>query len=67
MKEIKYILGIGVVLSIVDVAALGVLKVVNSTTGEAFYRQVAESLSVIGIIVLAALIIALIVRAFASK
>jgi hypothetical protein len=67
MKEAKYIIGFGVVLGIIDVTLLAILKIANTIDEIRFRETLAQSLSILGIVVVSAVVISLIIEIFKSK
>lgn len=62
MKSIKAIFLFGIVLAIIDAAMMLILKITDTITGQMFNELLVQSLSVIGIITVASLLIAFIVK-----
>jgi hypothetical protein len=62
MKEIKYVLGFGIIIAVIDAVVLGVLKVVKVIDAPQFSDDLSRSMTVIGIIAVAALVLAFIFR-----
>ncbi len=67
MKGITYIIGVAAALAVVDVAVLGILKVANTITGPQFSAEASRSLSIIGIIAIACMVVYLILHAFTAN
>ncbi len=67
MKSIKYILGLGVVVAIIDIALLWVLNLASLIDGVQFSDYLSRSLSIVGVVVLALLVISLVLKMFKSE
>ncbi len=67
MKSIKYILGLGVVVAIIDITLLWVLNLASLIDGVQFSDYLSRSLSIVGVVVLALLVISLVLKMFKSE
>ena len=67
MKSIKAIVILGVILAVLDAAVILVLNIADVIPQDEYIDLLFKSLSIIGIITLACLIIALIMNAISNK
>lgn len=62
MKRIKSIVSFGVLIAVVDVAIIWILKIIGFVAPENFKTMISQSLSVIGVLVLVAIVISLFIK-----
>lgn len=67
MKNIKFVLGLGIIAAVIDVAVLYVLQIAKVIEPGQFSAYLPQSLAIIGIAVLAILLVALIVGGLGAK
>ena len=58
----KNIIIIGVILAVIDVAVLGIMKITGSVTGEDFMGLINDSLLIIAVLVVAAILIKVVMK-----
>ncbi len=67
MKEIKYVFGFAIVLTVVSAAVLSILNITNVLSSEQFTLELTRSVSIIGTLALAAVVIAFVLNLFKTK